>query len=78
MPGIGRKNENYSVPDEIRKVKLYIPVCTFGDEEDEAKKNLFGEAGAIIRTVPGNHHYNYNPSAVAEAIVKEVVKSAGK
>ena len=48
-----------------------LPVCIFGMEENAKIRAHFGETGAKIITIPGDHHYNNNPSAVAEAIFKE-------
>jgi type IV secretory pathway VirJ component len=57
-------------------VKQFKPVCIFGEEEPVALNAIFEKAGAKIFTVPGNHHYNNNPSAAAEAILKEVKKQS--
>lgn len=75
MLGFGGENESYQVPNEIKKVKQFKSTCIFGEEEEEALRLRFREAGAQILTVPGNHHYNNNPAAAAEAILKEVEKS---
>lgn len=76
MLGFGGENESYQVPNEIKKVKQFKSTCIFGEEEEEALRLRFREAGAQILTVPGNHHYNKNPAAAAEAIFKEVEKSS--
>jgi type IV secretory pathway VirJ component len=72
MIGIGRAADSYRVPDEIRKLKPFHPVCIFGDGENAELRTRFGESGARIITIPGNHHYNANPAAPAAAIFKDV------
>ena len=74
MLGIGGKNEDFNVPEEIKKIKRFRTVCIFGADEEEATRIQFGQAGATIITLPGNHHYNNHPSAAAEAIFKEIGK----
>ena len=71
MLDFGTADDSYNVPNEIRKIRYMHPVCIFGIEESATTRSHFGEAGAKIITVPGNHHYNDNPSAAAEAILNE-------
>ena len=76
MLGWGHKKESYNVPDQIKKNEQFKTFCIFGVEEGASMPARFKEAGAQIITVPGNHHYNNNPAAAAEAISREVEKSA--
>lgn len=76
MLGLGSSEDDHNVPNEIKKVMQFKPVCIFGEEEPVALNTIFEKAGAKIFTVPGNHHYNNNPSAAAEAILKEVKKQS--
>ena len=78
MLGIGSTEDDHNVQEEIRKLKQIMTVCIFGEEEPVALHTLFKDAGAKIITIPGNHHYNNNPSAAAGAILKEVEKSVNK
>lgn len=78
MLGIGNSADVRNVPNEIRKVKQFKPVCIFGEEEPSKLHSPFEEAGAKIITIPGNHHYNNNPTAAAEAILKEIEKTVFK
>ena len=78
MLGIGSSQDEHNVPAEVKKIKQFWPVCIFGEEEPVALHTIFEEAGAKIITVPGNHHYNNNPSAAADAIFEEVEKSKNK
>ncbi|HAH26126.1 MAG TPA: virulence factor [Prolixibacteraceae bacterium] len=75
MLGWGGKRESYNVPEQIKKNEQFKTYCIFGDEEEEALRARFQEAGAQILIVPGNHHYNNNPSAAGEAIYKQVEHS---
>ena len=74
MLDLGTSNDKFKVTDEIRKIIQLHPVCIFGIEESAVIRSQFSEAGAKIITVPGNHHYNDNPAAAAEAILNETKK----
>lgn len=75
MLGFGGNEESYKVADQIKKIEQFKVTCIFGEEEDKELPARFKEAGARIITIPGSHHYNNNPAAAAEAILKEVEKS---
>ncbi len=77
MLDLGTSNDNFKVTDEIRKIIQLHPVCIFGIEESAVTRSQFSKAGAKIITVPGNHHYNDNPSAAADAILNEAKKTIG-
>jgi type IV secretory pathway VirJ component len=74
MLSIGSSRDSYKVTDEIKKVKSLHPVCIFGLEESAKTRTLFSEAGAKIITLPGDHHYNDNPAAAADAIIQELMR----
>jgi len=74
MLNLGTSDANYKVTDEIKRIRQLHPVCIFGIEESVTTRAHFSEAGAKIITVPGNHHYNDNPSAAAGAIINESKK----
>jgi type IV secretory pathway VirJ component len=78
MLNLGTSDANYKVTDEIKRIRQLHPVCIFGIEESAATRAHFGEAGAKIITVPGNHHYNDNPSVAAGAIINESWKIRNK
>ncbi len=63
-----READPFNVVAEMRKITQPEPVCIFGAEEDAKIRNDFSETGAAIVTLPGNHHYNNNPSAAARVI----------
>ncbi len=72
MLNLGIAPNTYNVASEIKKISRFHPVCIFGKSEDAGLRTKFSEAGARIITIPGNHHYNNNPSAAADAILKDV------
>lgn len=78
MLGFGAKRESYDVPAQINKMRQFSTTCIFGDEEDKSLPARFKEAGALVTTIPGNHHYNNNPARAAEAIALEVEKASPK
>ena len=74
MLDLGTSDAHYKVTDEIKRIRQLHPVCIFGIQESAATRAHFSEAGAKIITVPGNHHYDDNPSVAATVIVNETVK----
>ena len=78
MLDIGASDHNYKVTGEVRKIIQFHPVCIFGIEESAVIRSRFGEAGAKIITIPGNHHYNDNPAAAADAIYTDATKKLSK
>ena len=78
MLEIGTSDHNYKVTGEIRKIIRFHPVCIFGIKENADTRSRFGEAGAKIITIPGNHHYNDNPAAAADAIYTDATKKFSK
>jgi len=68
-----KTTDSYNVPEELKRITALKPVCIFGSEEDNElqKKFLAPEIGN--KTLPGNHHYNNDFSAVANIILKDFV-----
>lgn len=71
MLNLGIASNVYNVTNEIKKINGLHPVCIFGKAEDAGLRKKFTDTGARIITIPGNHHYNNDPSAAAEAIRKD-------
>jgi len=78
MLNFGSSKDSYKVTDQIRKIKLLNPVCIFGLEESTKTRAHFSETGVKIITLPGDHHYNDNPTAAAIAILNEATKTRAK
>jgi len=72
MLSLGSKKDIYDVLSEIKKVGRLHPVCLFGDKESVELRSKFAQTGARILTLPGNHHYNHNANAVADALFNEI------
>ena len=70
MIGLGGIVDKYKVVEEVKKIQRFHPVCIYGDDESQKLRILFGEAGAKIIIVPGNHHYDNKPDVPALEIVK--------
>ena len=66
--------EKYNVIEEMKRIKALNPVCIFGEGEDAELRNHFAESGAKIITLPGNHHYHGDYSAVAASILKDWIR----
>ncbi len=72
MLSLGSKKDTYDVVSQIKKVEQLHPVCLFGDKENADVRRKFANTGVKMLTIPGNHHYNRNASAVADAIFAEL------
>ncbi len=71
MLSFGNSHDTYDVVSELRKSKGRVhSTCIFGSEEDGKPAKLFESAGAGIRILPGQHHYNND----YDAIVKEILR----
>jgi type IV secretory pathway VirJ component len=66
-----RNGGQYNIPEGIRQVTAFRPVCVFGNDEDEQTVAEFSKAGARIEKLSGNHHYDNDFNAVSEIILKD-------
>jgi type IV secretory pathway VirJ component len=64
--------EKYDVLHELNSIESLNPICIFGNDEDVELKNRFISAHIKIKTLPGNHHYDNDYNALAEAIIKNL------
>ncbi|MEN2489647.1 AcvB/VirJ family lysyl-phosphatidylglycerol hydrolase [Flavobacterium sp. B11] len=74
MLSMESSSDNYDVVSEMKKIKIYNPVCFFGNEEDAEIRNHFSEAGIKIIEIPGSHHYDNDFSKITESILYSVRK----
>jgi type IV secretory pathway VirJ component len=74
MISFGSSKDTYNVPEEIKLIKKYNPVCIFGDQEDMSIRREFSETGSKIIILPGSHHYNNDFSVIAEAIYNSIYR----
>ncbi len=72
MLSLGSKKDTYDVVSQIKKVEKLHPICLFGDKENVDVRRKFANTGVKMLTIPGNHHYNRNANAVADAIFNEI------
>lgn len=66
-----KTKDKYNVPEGIKQAAPYNPVCVFGVEEEDDTRTQFSKAGAKIKTLPGNHHYDDNYNAISDIILKD-------
>lgn len=60
MLGLGSRQNDYNVIEEIKKVKTGNILAIFGEAEDsQVSKQLTG-TDVKIKYIPGDHHYNYD------------------
>jgi len=74
MLSFGNANDIYNVPEEIKLIKKFHPVCIFGDQEDIVQRKQFSDSGAKIIILPGTHHYSNDFTGIAEAIYTSIYK----
>lgn len=72
MLSLGSSNDNYDVLAEIKKIKIFNPVCFFGSEEDAVTRKRFSDSGIKTIELPGSHHYNNDFNKIAESIFKQI------
>lgn len=61
----------YNVISGLIKIKFLNPVCLFGDEEDVKIRNEFSKSGAIIRILPGDHHYSDDFKPISGVVLND-------
>jgi len=64
----------FDVLGEIRSGSFKKLVAFFGNEERIDTRNAFEQAGASIRLLPGNHHFDSGFDALADLMVAEMMK----
>jgi type IV secretory pathway VirJ component len=69
MLSMGSGNDKYNVVAELKKSVSKLVLCIFGKEEDSSGHNLFKAAGADIKLLPGNHHYENDYNAISKEII---------
>lgn len=73
MLSLGSSRDKYDVLAELKKIPVRKNVsCIFGREEDGQDPKLFQAAGATLRILPGEHHYNNDFNAISAEIVKSL------
>lgn len=72
MLSFGSSSDKYDVLAELRKSVGVKITCLFGKEEDGNSQILFKNAGARLRQLPGNHHYNNDYNAISNEIINSV------
>jgi type IV secretory pathway VirJ component len=60
MLGMGNKQNTYNTTEEIIKMQNIPTLLIFGEGEKNDLPGLLGGTKAIIRKIPGDHHYKFN------------------
>ena len=74
MLSFGSSSDTYNVLAEVKKSPSSHITCIFGKEEESTPPAMFKNAGAVIKFLPGSHHYNNDLNAVANEIVNSLPK----
>ena len=60
MLGMGNRQNNYKVPEEIIRLKPLKTLIIYGSGEKTTLPDLIGGSGAIVVKIPGDHHYKFD------------------
>jgi type IV secretory pathway VirJ component len=60
MLGIGNRKNVFNVAEEIKKMHPVRTLVIYGDGEKTEMPGMLSGSGAIIKKIPGDHHYKYN------------------
>lgn len=74
MLSFGSSSDKYNVLAEVKKSEPGHVTCIFGKDEDSDTPKSFKKAGAIIRLLPGSHHYDNDFNAISNEIVNSIYK----
>jgi type IV secretory pathway VirJ component len=68
MLGMGNRQNTYNVPEEIRKMNRLKTLIIFGAGEKSPMPGILEGSGAIIRELPGDHHYKFNVPLIVKTM----------
>jgi type IV secretory pathway VirJ component len=68
------RNDKYNVLAEVKKSSPGHMTCIFGKDEEHEPKIGFENAGAIVRLLPGNHHYDNDFNVISNEIISSIRK----
>jgi type IV secretory pathway VirJ component len=69
MLSFGSSHDKYNVLAEVKKASHGHVTCIFGKDEGGDSPKLFKNAGAIIKLLPGSHHYNNDFNGISNEII---------
>lgn len=71
---INPAREAYDVVEGVHNLRNDSIVCIFGSDEDTKRVLQFEKAGAIIRILPGKHHFNNDYNSLKNVILFSIPK----
>jgi type IV secretory pathway VirJ component len=71
---INPSREAYDVVEGVRNLRNDSIVCIFGSDEDTKRVLSFEKAGAIIKILPGKHHFNNDYNSLKNVIMFSLPK----
>jgi type IV secretory pathway VirJ component len=69
MLGMGNKQNTYNVPDEIKRMQPLRTLIILGSGEKSVMPGLLEGSGAIIRELPGDHHYKFDVPLIVKTMM---------
>jgi len=68
MLGIGNRKNTYNVVEEIKRMHPVRTLIIYGSGEKSEMPALLSGSGAIIKEIPGDHHYKYNLPLIVDTM----------
>lgn len=72
MLNLGLSKGKYNVLQEIRAGELKKLVAVFGSDGSAELQDAFWQAGATVKLLPGNHHFDSAYETIVGIIIKEI------
>ena len=70
MLGMGNRQNTYNTTDEIIKMKNVRTLLIFGEGEKTELPELLAGTKAVIRKIPGDHHYKFNLPLIMQTMTE--------
>ncbi len=74
MLNIGPSKGEFDVVREMKAIDAKKSTIFFGSDEREEVRQVFQQTGAKVQIVPGGHHFDDDYEALAEILVKEMMR----
>lgn len=69
---MGYKKGQFDVIAETKKIKALMPLCIFGEKENDDEKMRFTKNGLQVVNIPGGHHFTQDFASIVEAMMRNL------